>query len=512
MARAPQWAWLAPAVVLWFAATAAWRPLMLPDEGRYVGVALEMLRSGDWLVPTLDGLPYLHKPPLFYWITAATLSLGGVQPLAARAAPLLGACAMVLWVAWFAGRWLSARWAAWAPWVLATMPMTYLAAQYANLDMLVAACITGAVLLLADALLRDSDDRGSRGLVVWGWAVMALGVLAKGLIGVVLPLATIALWLLARPGARSGARAALRRLLPWQGLVLFAALALPWFAAVQLRHDAFLHYFFVYHHFERFSVGGFNNVMPFWFFLPVLAVLSLPWCALLWPTRSLDGEAAAVRALRTLLWLWLAVIVGFFSVPSSKLVGYVLPALPPVALLITGNVARRIERSGSRARWLQALLLAAALLCVAGVAWVERRDRDRGNAVLARALDAQAAAGAAVYALDTQPYDLNLHQHAARPLRLVSNWADPSIATVDNWRKELADAARFAPSVAAQVLLTPEAARAQWCAQPVSWIVAGLDAGAREAVLRDLAPLSRTRTLALWRLDRAQLDRVQACR
>ena len=78
---------------LWLAATLWMRPLALPDEGRYGGVPWEMLRSGNWLVPTLDGLPYFHKPPLFYWISAAAMSLFGTTEWAARVAPFLGGVA-----------------------------------------------------------------------------------------------------------------------------------------------------------------------------------------------------------------------------------------------------------------------------------------------------------------------------------------------------------------------------------------------------------------------------------
>src|SRR6516164_7259502 len=79
------------ALFLWLAASAGLRPLALPDEGRYVGVAWEMLRSGNWLVPTLDTLPYFHKPPLFYWLTAASLAVFGVNEWAARLPSLLAA-------------------------------------------------------------------------------------------------------------------------------------------------------------------------------------------------------------------------------------------------------------------------------------------------------------------------------------------------------------------------------------------------------------------------------------
>ena len=137
---------------IWLAALAWPRPLMLPDEGRYVGVAWEMMRSGDWLVPTLNGLPYFHKPPLFYWITAASMSLFGPHDWAARAAPLLGAWAGPMAMVLFMRRWWGERVGSTVLVALLCQPMFYIGAQFANLDMLVAGCITVTVLLLATAV------------------------------------------------------------------------------------------------------------------------------------------------------------------------------------------------------------------------------------------------------------------------------------------------------------------------------------------------------------------------
>jgi 4-amino-4-deoxy-L-arabinose transferase-like glycosyltransferase len=496
---------IATLLAVWLLATASLRPLMLPDEGRYVGVALEMLRSGDWLVPTLDGLPYFHKPPLFYWITAGALTLLGPHAIAARAAALLGALAMAVGTAWFARRWLPSTVAARAPWVLVTMPLAYLGAQYANLDMLVAGCIAVAVFALADGLLRSEAWRRS---VAAGWAAMALGVLAKGLIGVVLPLAIIVLWLSLRTDRAVAADPAARRLLQWPSIALFAALALPWFVAVQWRYPSFFDYFIVQQHLQRFAAGGFNNEQPFWFYPPVLAVSTLPWSLLLWPRRDRTADTAQ-PSLRPLWWAWIAVVLVFFSLPNSKLVGYILPALPPLALLAAGAVDAWFgTASATVGRW---VAVSAAVLCVAAVVVVARYDAHRGNAALAATLDAQAATGAAVYAYDTQPYDLAYHLRSPRPLKIVAAWSDPAIAMRDDWRRELADAGRFAPPLAADMLLTPPRARDQWCGQAVSWVIAALDAGEREPALRGRVPVNSTARLGLWRLEGAALERDGVC-
>ena len=174
-------AWLVPAVFVWFAATAWLRPLALPDEGRYVGVALEMLWSGDWLVPTLDTLPYFHKPPLFYWLTAASLGVFGINEWAARLPSLLAATGAAFAVYLFVRRWAGERQALLALAVLATTPFFFGGAQFANLDMLVAACIACTILCAADAVLAAEGDRPRRSTLVAAYAFAALGILAKGL-------------------------------------------------------------------------------------------------------------------------------------------------------------------------------------------------------------------------------------------------------------------------------------------------------------------------------------------
>ncbi|HEY4066818.1 MAG TPA: glycosyltransferase family 39 protein, partial [Burkholderiaceae bacterium] len=138
----------------WLAGLAWLRPLALPDEGRYVGVAWEMLRSGNWVTPTLDGLPFFHKPPLFYWITAAALELLGPNEWAARSASILGGATTVAVLYLALREWLGERSARMAALVLATQPLFFGASQYANLDMLVAACISVSILLGARAALH----------------------------------------------------------------------------------------------------------------------------------------------------------------------------------------------------------------------------------------------------------------------------------------------------------------------------------------------------------------------
>ncbi|HWJ95495.1 MAG TPA: glycosyltransferase family 39 protein, partial [Telluria sp.] len=345
----------------WLAATLWLRPLMLPDEGRYVGVAWEMLRSGHWLVPTLDGLPYFHKPPLFYWITAGSLSLFGVHEWAARAAPFLGAAAAVSALYLFTLRWSGRAMARLALLVLVTQPLLFAAAQFANLDMLVAGCISVTVLALASAALQLQEGRPARGALLTGYAFAALGLLAKGLIGIVLPGMVIVAWLLAIRRPRL-----ILSLLSVPGLLLFLAIGAPWFVAMQQRFPEFANYFFIVQHFKRYTTTGFNNPEPFWFYLLLVPLATLPWSG--WLARRGSWRAPERSPVRVLMWLWLALITLFFSLPKSKLVGYILPVCVPVAWLIADAVAPALESGAARPRaWLRASVAAAGVLCLVSV-------------------------------------------------------------------------------------------------------------------------------------------------
>ena len=165
------------------------------DEPYTFGVVYHMLRSGDWIVPTQNGLPFFHKPPLFFWLTAGSMEIFGANAAAARLAPLLAAMLAAF------GFHAATRRRAGAPianatvFILATMPFFFGGAQFANLDMLVAAFIALAIVFAAEAALDMRAGRPHRRALVMAWLCAALGVLAKGLIGLVLPGLVIVVWL-----------------------------------------------------------------------------------------------------------------------------------------------------------------------------------------------------------------------------------------------------------------------------------------------------------------------------
>ncbi len=459
----------AAALWTWLAATAWLRPLMLPDEGRYGGVAWEMLRRGDWAVPTLDGMPYFHKPPLFYWLSAGAMRWLGPSEFAVRMPSLLGGLLAALGLYLFTRRWADARHARWAVLLLATQPFFFVGAQFANLDMLVAGCITVTVLLAAHAMQLRASGRPWRVPLAGACASAAVGLLAKGLIGAVLPAAILLGWLLAIRRPRDLVT------LAWPpGLMLFLLIGLPWFVAMQQRYSGFFDYFVIYHHVQRFSQGGFNNQQPFWFYGVVIVVLTLPSSLLLprawraWrtgPRTTTAGEGSAPLPLRPLMVSWLAVVVLFFSLPASKLVGYVLPALPPLAWLLADGLLLE-PRPRPALRWAVPVLGAlASLAAVIALALVPGHSSGK----LGGALRTLRQPGDPVVFLDRYPFDLPLYARLEADPVVMRAWEEGSLR--DDWRKELSDAGRFAPDLAAARLLPPPALAALLCQHGVAWLV-----------------------------------------
>ncbi len=487
-------------VLIWLMATFSVRALSLPDEGRYVGVAWEMLRSGQWLTPTLDGLPYFHKPPLFYWITAISIDLFGTAEWAARIAPLTGAFAAVMATHFLLRRWTSAALARWTVLILATSPLLYGGAQYANHDMLVAGMITASIAFAADAVLSLQAGLAYRRSLLLAWAAAALGLLTKGLIGVVLPGGVIIVWLLTERRLHI-----VPRLLWWPAPLLFALIAAPWFVLMQHQHPGFVHYFFIHQQFQRFTAGGFNNMQPFWFYPAALAVLNLPWIVLL-TTRFVRHEPvdATRLSMRRLLWIWLILIVLFFSIPKSKLLGYVLPVLPALAALIAEGMLQTRFWGGVMAWRRQALLVVAGALCVGAVFAIAAADTTTARD-LAKAYRQRAEPGQPLIFVNVYPFDFIFYGQIAQPVAVLENWDDAELMRKDSWRKELGDAGEFAPALGKQLLLPRDRFPALLCQHDVSWVMMPADAVGNDPRLAGAESIGISNNKVLLRINRHQI-------
>ncbi len=508
------WPWVALLAFLWLAATTWMYPLLLPDEGRYVGVAWHMLVSGDYLTPRLDGMPFFHKPPLFYWLTAASLAVFGDNAWAGRLCSVLAATALVTATYVFLRRYASGRAAGRTALILAVQPFLFGAAHYANLDMLVAALMGLTVMAGADAVFRREQLRPDAGALTAMYVAAAAGFLAKGLIGVVLPGGALFFWLLGRRRYR-----ALGRLLWWPGILLFLALTLPWMAIMETRHPGFFDYYIVYQHFQRFLESGFNNPHPFWFYVPVVLGLTLPWSIQLWRWSQPRGplqtafvppahriEQVDRGVLRGLMLSWLVVVLVFFSIPTSKLVGYVIAVLPPLAWFIQETFEQREESTAPGAvRSLVRHALVAGGLCLLAVAAMVLFPQ-RSTKPLAQTLAASAAPGDRLAMLDQYAYDVPMYAGWRDPVIAVANWDDPDVMRGDDWRRELADAAGFTPDRGADRLWRPAQLQSYLCdpGHATTWLLAWLDEAGRYPALSGREPLARTSRMGLWRVPAAE--------
>lgn len=484
--------WLLPALLLfYFLLMIGARPLNIPDEGRYPEVAREMLLSGDFVTPRNNGVVFLDKPALYYWLQALAMALFGVEVWTIRLMPALAGALGVL-ATFHATRRLYSRRAAWlAAMALACQPLYFLSSQYADMNMEVGVWIS--VSLLAFLLADHALGRARTAWLLLMYASAGAAFLTKGLIGVVFPLMIVGAWIALRGRWRDIGRYGLA----W-GLPLVAAINLPWYALVQRANPEFLHYFFVYQQMDRYAASGFNNAQPWWFYLAILAGGLLPWtyllpgaCRHLWRRWRHEGEHGR-RHLLLLLWPWL--IVAFFTLPESKISSYLLPAVPALAIALgvymdallqqpspsprgarlvawtpvavgTGFLVGVAFWKGSETGRLLALAMGLQWLLAGGLAlhWTDRGrllpawrlaaattalgllltiplvpefTQYSSSRPLADAMRTLLRPGTRIISYRSYLNDLPLYLQQRQRIIVVDRWDDPTLMDRDNWRRE----------------------------------------------------------------------------
>jgi len=327
-----------------------------PDEPRYAEVAREMFAGGDYISTRLCGCLWFEKPVLLYWMSAISYRLFGVNEFAARLPSAMAAIATVALLFCALRRLASPRVAVCGSLVLATSGIFIAYARVAVPDMILTAAMTAA--LLAGFLATKTKGRARLIYTVLAFIFMALGVLAKGLVGVVLVLAILGVYLLITRQLGS---------FRWRdcliGFVVFVAVAGTWYVPVTVRHGwAFIEEFFIRHHFQRFTSNEFGHPQPVYFFLLVAIAGTAPWVFFLIPAAarlwSLRPRAEDRDSLLALAWAWVAVPLIFFSLSESKLPGYILPISPALAVILGVEVER--FRSGVPGRTLRIAIWATA--------------------------------------------------------------------------------------------------------------------------------------------------------
>jgi 4-amino-4-deoxy-L-arabinose transferase-like glycosyltransferase len=365
-----------------------------PDEPRYAWIARDMAETGDWVTPRLYGKPWFEKPPLYYWGAAICFKLFGVSEAAARLLSAISALLATLALAWLAWRIYGAETARWLLLLLPTTVGMIGFSHAAATDMPFSAMLTIAMVCAA-VLLRLPLECGSLPplsqnatvatklegppapsavgtlqatppfantswlpAILFGFS-LGLAVLAKGPAAIILCGGAVFFWALFTKRWRDAFR-----LFHPAALASFCVTALPWYILCARRNPDFFRIFIVEHNFKRYLTPEFQHIQPFWFYIPVVLAAFLPW------TVGMLAGLVDSRSRSPVNFFFLSFglfPVLFFTISRSKLPGYILPAVPPLAWLLATTVAFMAKRPGKK-------LLAAtfAITCIVLAIAVER--------------------------------------------------------------------------------------------------------------------------------------------
>jgi 4-amino-4-deoxy-L-arabinose transferase-like glycosyltransferase len=330
------------AAVAWFANLDV-RKLQHPDEGRYAEIAREMVASGDWITPRLNGIKYFEKPPLQYWLTAASFEAFELDEWTARLPGAVAGFLTILLVAYVGTIVASPAIGAYAATALAGCVWPFGISHMVTLDALLTFWLALALGAFLVAQHHAADARRQRAWMLVAWAATAGGVMTKGLVALVIPFCTLAIHTLVTGDRRPWSRLALGR-----GLAVFLLLAAPWFLIVSARNPEFARFFFIHEHFERFLTTEHRRTGAWWYFLPLLALGLLPWTGVfLFGLRQNWRSESATQAFawKRFCLIWCAFILVFFSVSGSKLPSYILPIFPAAALVMGATLDRMRVRT-----------------------------------------------------------------------------------------------------------------------------------------------------------------------
>lgn len=324
----PRWLYALPLLfLLLYIGLLGERPLFMPDETRYAEIPREMLASGDWAVPHLNGLRYFEKPPLGYWMTAISLGLFGENAIAARLPAALSAgfsALLLFWLLLRQGQGVRLAWLGAA--IFLSSLLVFMLGVYNALDSQLNLWLSAALVMFFFAYQAPWALWRHGYLALFG-LFCGLAFLTKGFLAFAVPVVVIVPFLLWEKRWRA--------LLTWFWLPMAVAalVSLPWGLLVHAREADFWHYFFWIEHIKRFAAEDAQHAEPVWFYVPVLLLGALPWI-FSWPAavaglKRLDWQQSLLRF--ALLWLLMPLL--FFSAAKGKLPTYILPCLLPLSLL-----------------------------------------------------------------------------------------------------------------------------------------------------------------------------------
>ncbi|HOX40385.1 MAG TPA: phospholipid carrier-dependent glycosyltransferase [Candidatus Brocadiia bacterium] len=370
------------------------RPLFAPDETRYAEVPREMIVSGDWIVPRLNGLRYFEKPPLGYWLVAATMEVFGQNSFSTRLPSALATGFSALMLFFFMRRFGgSAHVAIATSAIYLTFALVFGLGIYAVLDADVNLFLTGT--LVAFYFAWREKVRARR----WGFLALSgiccgLAFLTKGFLALVVPVIVCAPFCLWEKRWKDGLK------MCWLPAVVALLVAIPWSIVIHQREPDFWRFFFWNEHVRRFTAGNAQHREPFFFYAAILPALILPWTFLI--PAAIPGIIRLKLSADPILRFaacWFLCPLLFYSVCRGKLATYILPCLPPLAILFASWLHDSLSDGESKAFRIGVLSLIGALIAGAVAFIVFESVSFRGFRLYSRFhQDALAVAGIACYA------------------------------------------------------------------------------------------------------------------
>ncbi|MCD6306413.1 MAG: phospholipid carrier-dependent glycosyltransferase [Deltaproteobacteria bacterium] len=347
-----------------FVAPLGFRPLTIPDETRYGEIPREMLVSGDWVSPRLNSLKYFEKPVFGYWMNAVSMMAFGENAFALRIpsalSVLISAFMIFLLVRRFSPR---AAAPVLAPAVFLTCPLVFVLGQINLLDNLLSMLLTGAMVCFFFAHMADSMGRKTLFLALAG-VFCGLAFLTKGFLAFAVPVLAVTPFLIWEGRYKDLFK------IPWIPITTACLTALPWALMIHFREGGFWNYFFWTEHIARFldPVRG-QHPKPFWYFIPVLVGGALPWVVQIPAALSTDFKDQTKNSLMRFAICWLCFPFLFFSFSSGKLIPYILPCVPPLAVIAGMGLSTYFETGKKRYFSIAALSL-AVLTALMGLALI----------------------------------------------------------------------------------------------------------------------------------------------
>lgn len=351
------------AIVVFYVYGLGHLPFVGPDEARYAQVAREMFERGDLITPTLGGQLWFEKPSLLYWLMMASYAVFGVSERSARLGPAICGLLSIFAMFWLGSRVSNSagRLGLCSALMLASSLGFIVFSRAASFDIVVTMTLTWALVFFIASEAEERDTQ-KRKLLAGFYVFIGLSLLAKGLIGFVIPFGIVAAYfVLLKRRPRKLVWTSL-----WWGLPLMTLVAATWYGPMLVKHGGhFFDEFIVQHHFARYLSNTYHHPAPVYYYVVILVLLSLPWTAFIidallkarsWLWRADD----ALTRMRTFALVWILVPLVFFSFSNSKLPGYILPVLPALSLLGGERLAVWVD-GGTRGRW---AMRATGLVCV----------------------------------------------------------------------------------------------------------------------------------------------------